>query len=341
MTPLDHQTDYSCQGITKIAADPETHPELLNLLDDITIDYNEFQKLSSNQFADPIQRRYPINNRGNTILSKVYFESSRDQLPEKIASEIEHRLDTYLELHSIPDDIFTGLRKQAAATDDGFEPFYLLPTRQLCKVASVEAMHAAQEAFEKQVHYFPINDRVEFSQTFVKHSSEMQVPVTSKHINKYAALLNSDLSMTKELLEYRALAAMRTGKSGDSYRKIATELDKIEVKPDTDELKKLAEVIYGLDQEHGFDVKRYDRFFPCSYSTVFNKEALDEGIANGSPKSEEDPIDPASITKADLIARFGEGVLDGVENEDGELDKEAVKDVLKASGVKMVGAKDA
>ena len=320
---LDQQTDQSCQGLYKIATAASADSELRQLLDNISIDYDSFAKLASHQFAYPEQRLYPVNDFNNTLLSKLYFSHDHSHL-----SEVEQRLDTFMELHSVPTDIIPETEK-TAAEKDSFEPFFLLPSRGMCKVASSQDMDMAQKSFEKDHQNFPIPDRVEFAQNFVQHCKSANVHIKSPAIVKYAALLDNDLDYTREMMMYRVAASERSGQDGSQYQKLASELEKIEVKPEKKELKKLAETILELDEEHGFTNKKYDKRMPCAYGSVFCKEAKQSQI--GSPDTAED-LDPNTATKAQLIARFGDGVLDEVENEEGELDRDAVKNLLGITG---------
>lgn len=51
-----------------------------------------FNTLPIDAFADPANRRYPLNNKSNTWLSREYFGKDRVDYPEKIAAEIEQRI---------------------------------------------------------------------------------------------------------------------------------------------------------------------------------------------------------------------------------------------------------
>jgi hypothetical protein len=80
--------------------------ELKTALASIEIDYDSTTKCAEEQFALSRERLFPVNTRENVILSKVYFDQQRSQMSEKTAALAESRLDTYLNLHDVPDTLF-------------------------------------------------------------------------------------------------------------------------------------------------------------------------------------------------------------------------------------------
>lgn len=305
--------------------------ELKTALASIEIDYDSTTKCAEEQFALSRERLFPVNTRENVILSKVYFDQQRSQMSEKTAALAESRLDTYLNLHDVPDTLFKYKPLAKAAAD--LEPVYLLPKYQLCKVASEADMTEAESLFTREHLNLPLPDRVEFAQTYVKLAKDYGVHRFSPTISKYAALLDTDFANTRYLLEARAAAASRSGRSGEGYLKLASAL-KGEITASKEELSNLAGVIHALDEETGLSNSKYDRKIPCAFSSVFNKEAEVAGI------DDEDEEELAALSKAEIIARYGNGIMEEVEDEEGNIDIPRLRDLIVRSGGEVIPSDD-
>jgi hypothetical protein len=316
-------TDFSVlhQVFSKLASE-----DLKDFLDTIVIDYDGIEKLSSDRFADQDNQRFPVDSAENTVLSKLYFDHQRDQISEKTASAIESRLDTFLDIYGIPESIFKYEDQEKTASE---ETMYLLPEMGMCKVASQEDLYSLGKDFSRNYHQLDIPDRVEFSQNFFKAAAQFGAVEYPTVVAKYAAQLDTDLANTKYLLQARALLAARTGQEGSEYTKLAESLDDITDNPNTEELQKLAETIYNLDQAKGFDAPKYDRCIPCAYGSVFNKVATGESESTDNEEEYVGDKDVEKMDKATIIGTFGAGVLEEVEKEDGEIDYERLKEISK------------
>lgn len=305
----------------KVASD-----DLKDFMQSITIDYDGIEKLASDRFADQENNLFPVDSTENTILSKLYFDHQKDQYSEKTASDIERRLDTFLDIYGVPESIFKYDEQEKTASD---ETFYLLPEMSMCKVASRDDLESLGKDFSRNYQQLDIQDRVEFSQNFFKAASHFGVSEYPTAVAKYAAQLDTDLTNTKYLLQARALLAERTGQEGREYTKLAESLDEITSEPEVEELRKLAETIYTLDQSKGFDTPKYDKCIPCAYGSVFNKEASGESESTDNEDEFVGGKDVSKMDKATIIGTFGSGVLEEVEKEDGEIDYERLKEISK------------
>lgn len=322
-TVLDQHLDVDFQVLCKISQEIQSQ-ELLDALGSIELDRDPMSKMASDRFAYPEQRLFPIHDYDNVLLSRVYFDHQRDKLPTKTAAEISRRLDTYLDLHGIPDSLFCYQVK--TAREKRPEPRFLLPEASLCKVAGASDLYQAQDLFDREHRKLPLAERVEFSQNFLKAARDFGCKPSSPNIAKYAAELDTDLHNTRLLLDARATYARRKGLSGEGYIKLASMLEEFEVEAAKKDLEKLAEVIHQLDQEHGLDTPRAEKHIPCAYSSVFNKLAEEADAVK--------PEEVSELTKAEIVAQYGEGILDEVEDEEGNIDQEKLNKLLGSLGAK-------
>lgn len=316
MNIFDQQTDTSRKYLYQAAsqlADESFQAQVKKLAEAPT----DSTKLASERFAWPEKRLFPVDSMANTVVSKVYFDAQREKLLDKTADEIATRLDTFLNLYDIPEAEFARISEKTAGS--GFEPRYLVPSMKLCKVAGAESLRKAGDLFEKEHKKLKIAQRVEFSQNFVSAGRELKEKDFPKAVAKYACMLDTDLSNTEHMLRLRASAARLRGQNGAEYLKLAEQIGEVTNKPETDELRKLAECIRQLDDRHGFDSRRYREKLPCPYSVVFNKQATQVPDA---------ALDADTMTKADIVARFGEEALDALEDENGKIDKDKLRQFI-------------
>lgn len=319
---VDQQSDKSLEfllkHITKVASE-----DLRDYLETIELDYDEYTKLasdSSTAFGWPDARVFPLHNAGDTVLSKFYFDMQKEQMPAKIAQEIGDKIESFLELYEIPESLFEykkGMTKKAAT------PKFLLPTEKLFKYNSKEDLVKCAEVFVSEHDKLLLNQRVKFSENFIKAASEYGVDNYPDIIAIYSATLDSDFSKSAEYIELRAYAA-KDSNVKKQYKEIA-ELVKNAEADNKEELRKLAELLHALDTEAGMEEVIYKNKLPDAYKTVFNKQAEDI-LENEDAESFE------NMSKADIVGKFGEGILEEVENEDGTIDYDKLKELAKLRG---------
>lgn len=302
---------------------------LIEMISAYELNAESLKKVASDRFCLPIEGKFPVHTPEDTALSKLYFDHQRSSMEPKIAEAIESTLGTFCNLHGIPESAFTyheGSTKTASENSHtAIDPIELLPSRNICKVASVQDLDSIAHMFTSAYNRLAVPERVEFCHNFVKAASALNYSEFPTLIAKYASATDTDLDNMQSMLETRALLAQRCGKTGDGYTKLASMVDEIEVKPSPAELKKLAETIHDLDSAHGFDAPKYDRHIPDAFVSVFNK--LAEGDVEDKEKIKLEKMDKPAI-----IARFGVGVLEEVEDEDGEIDYDRLKEITKTIG---------
>lgn len=321
---VDQNVDTSRAFIRKLAsllADKDFGDTVWSIANDFSEERSMSKQASSDKFAYPEARLFPVNTENDTILSKVYFEGQRTKIAEDVATKINARLNTYLDLYGVPDS-FSMLAEKVAEKQD-FKPRHLMPSAGMFKVATVEDINLAYEAFSTNLGAFSLSGRVEFCKEFAKLATTIRSQELPAVVQRYCGVMDSDLDNVKSLLHIRKTAAVRAGKNGQEYEKLAKSLDDVHT-PSKEELEKLACVIHDIDESYGFTHPRYDRRMPDAYTLVFNKEA------STVEEKEREEDDAKSMTKAEIIARFGDSALDALETEDGSIDTDKLQALVKA-----------
>lgn len=318
MNIQDQQTDISGRLLYQYAGDIED-AEFASHVRKMAGAKSEMQKIASDQFAFPEQRKFPVNTIENTIMSKVYFDAQSDKFPSKTADDISSRLDTFLNIFEVPEGVFEK-KKMVKSAGTGPEPRYLVPSIKLCKVASARDLVSAGDLFDREHDHLRVAQRVEFAQNFINASSDFGHEKCPPAVAKYACMMDTDLTSTSHMLRLRAAAAKRIGKDGGEYVKMAEQIEMVTEAPSNDDLRKLAECIQGYDEKNGLDGKAFRNRIPCPYSVVFNKQAVDE-----DPGSD---IDLETMSKGDIVARLGKESLDALEDDEGNIDREKLKEML-------------
>jgi len=318
----DHRSDKSMSVLYRALeklADQEFAGQVKDMAFRAVADGSE--KTASEQvYADQFNAKLPVSSLEETVLSKIYFDCQTEKLAEHREAGIRSRLDTYLNLYEVPEDLFK--HKEAEKTAHDTEPRYLLPSLQLCKVASGVDLEKASQLFDTEHQKLNVAERVEFAKNYVKLAREWNKSEYTYSIAKYAGLLDTDLESLQAMLEARAAAVSRRNEDGSLYTKLAFDLKQLDSKPDKEELEKLAGLIQVLDEDHGLDSPQYDNRLPCAYGSVFNKEAQEDGSEGQS-----------TIPKAEIVAQYGDGVLEMIEDEDGEIDVEKFKEIKRLHGI--------
>jgi hypothetical protein len=282
--------------------------EMINIVSD------QVKTAESVVYADSENSLFPVSSLEDVILSKLYFDAQREKLAEHQEVSLSEKIATYLELFSVPESLFEYVQEKEAQDTGAIAPRYLLPSLKLCKVASVNDLEKAASLFTKEAGKLEVSQRVEFASNFIKAATDLGSQEYPRSIAKYAGILDTDMENLQAMLEYRAAAASWKNMDGSSYLKLAFDLKRIDQPPTQNECVKLAETIHKLDEHLGFTDPEYDNKLPCAYSVVFNKEAVDTA---GS----DEPVP----TKAEIVAKYGDGILEAVEDEEGNIDMDKLK----------------
>lgn len=329
-TVIDHLSDVDFKVFYKIVKTASA--ELIEIFEEAEVDYTKHASASSDVFAIPDQRLFPVDSLNNTILSKAYFEHFRNDMPTKVAEEADIKISKYLALHSIPEHIFES--KITKVAEEAPDPIELLPSLGLCKIANITDLNAAATLFEQDRLNLTVAQRVEFARNFVKAASALKVESYPNLIAKYASKLNTDLNRVKVSLDNRAAMTVRSGGDPEKYMKLAAFFDSPEfVETDEESLSKLAEVIHNLDLEVGFDHPKYDRHIASAYDTVFTEPLMDKTAEEMDVDTELENY--KQMSKADIVGKFGAGVMDEVESDEGDINYKKLKEISTLQGPRL------
>jgi hypothetical protein len=337
---IDQQNDKGRKTLFSLVGDIE-NTELKNKLKNTHFDPNSITNAKNKDFALPGRRKFPVNTPENAILSKAYFEYQKDSIPQTEAKQIAKTLNTGLALHKVAADQFVYKQKEAQAPEKLPEletPMTLLPEYDFCKVANAQDLTMAQKMFDAGSANLCLADRVEFSKNFVKAAEDLGFNIKSEGILKHAGTLDFDAVHTAYALELRSGLANRKGNATGQYIKLAESLQQCEDTPTPEDLHKLAGVITDLDSLAGITEKDYDKGLGTPYDAVFvQKEASTEG--SDLPQLPDADTSLKGMSKADIVGQYGEDVLEIVEQPDGKVDYDALKNVMRLS--KGLGASPA
>ena len=349
---VDQLSDPSFKVMYKIAT-TSISPELekvirtINVVVDVDSESKgTLTKLASSLFADEHERRFPINSKDNVILSKVYFDYQKSSMEPKLAQIIERKIDTHLDLYGVPESLFIApesltkiATEESKAQNTIISETYLLPEHNIGKVCDKSDLEKLGSDFEQNHMNLDMSDRVQFAQNFVKYASEFVDIKYPQAVAKYASLLDTDLANTTYLLKLRAGLSHKKGMDSTPYTKLAGLLDEVVTNNGCfadkssglvdvtckKSLVKLAETIQNLDEVSGLADRKYDNLIPDSFSSVFNKSAESADSLDGTDST----VNEKTPTKAEVIALYGEDVLEEVEDEDGNIDLKKFKEVEK------------
>ena len=318
MRLLDQRTDVSRAFLVKTASrlhDKDLASELLKMAEDCGSD--------TSCYACEDGMLFPVDTREQTMLSRVYFNGQRGMFTKEAAEEIDRTLSVYEQLYGIDNDFSLrqmGMRKTAS------EEHELLPGY---KVRGNDGLKRAGREFMEKQAKMSISDRVEFSTNFTKVAADSDVDIPEA-IQQYGGGYGCDYERLQSALRLRKIAAKRAGKDGAPFDKFASEIKSDFIKTAAyEDLASIAGSIQKLDEAFGFDSPWYDSRMPNAWQAVFNVKTAEEMFAG---KDEEKAKNPEAMTKADVVARFGEDALDAIEDENGEIDYARLKEVMQLFG---------
>lgn len=235
--------------------------------------------------ASGMQYRYPCMDRGNTLVSSMYFEEYGDQLP--------------------PDVRHSAAKSLAEAS----EAFGITPTGGLTKTASMIPQKRGPDEFlremfgldEDDVGFEEITDAFDGLSPRGKRQMALRV--------KTAGAVGEDYSGDKVGTDvYACFDARKSFLSGrpEAVQALGRLKEKIaSVDPDL-----LADTLYGFDKKEEL-THLYGRMFPDAYASVFGSSILKTAAPtsmelDGRNYSEADIDGFAASGKDDIVEAFGE-----------------------------------
>lgn len=255
---------------------------------------------------------FPVSSADDVRFSRLYFEGQREKLAADDAERIDRKLSVYEALYGVDChyEFKPKMAKVAAQT------VALLPT---VKVASLDELNQAGRDFSEKHRDLSFEDRVTFSQNFVKCAwcNEASIP---DDVRLYAGHDVEQNAHLEEYLRLRKTACDRAGKDGTAYEKLASLISGMAM--DQEDLMKLACAVYEADRKHGLTLRKYDKKLPDAWHSVFQCKQAEEEADTAADE-------PQELTKADVIARYGEDAIDAVQNEEGEIDQKRLARVMR------------
>lgn len=323
MTIRDQRSDTSRAVIIKLAnrlCDQNLAAEAVH----VALQGDQLRGARKTVYASEARELFPLGSVEDVLLSRVYFTGQREKLAAEEAARIDDKIAAYETLYGLNIDCALAPVEKLASEEE--------KTAQLLEGFSVsgeEDLVKSGEEFSQRYLQLAMEDRLDFSREYVKTASEWGVsePVPAV-ISAYAGEAACDPELLKQQLMFRKAAALRTGKPGTEYVKLAKLLEDVDFTSASQEEKmNLAEAIHSLDAQYGFTKRAYDRHMPDAYRIVFNTiKQAEEDSDKPAGKS------PSEMTKADIIARFGDGALDELENENGGIDYTRLTELMSLFG---------
>jgi len=261
---MNHVIDQSCDaGFATLRTLMEKYPTLRTFAKTANLDSNEFEKLSSDSFAWPAERKFPIHTPQHTALSVGYSKVAKE-VPAGVASMLEKAA----EIHGVSSELFEAAQQEKVAAEED----YLLPERKRFKVTSPEDVSLAEEAYRMKYAQLSVEDRAEAGNNLVKYAKKHEVPLHSS-TKKLAGLTLTDTATFKDWMGARAEAALQAKSPlASAFQKLAEEFTNVEPYVyDRNDQFKLASTVSHLDKEAGL-TQHYGRKLLTPIETVFNTD---------------------------------------------------------------------
>jgi hypothetical protein len=263
------------------------------------------------------QASFPVDSVRDVFLSRIYFEAQREKIAADLAEDINSRLEVRESLYGLPGKI-TFMPGQH--TKEAAQAVELLP---LCKIASAEELFQAGQDFSREYENLASADRVAFAKNFVKVAGEYGVELPDA-VKLYAAIDVAGRPDAAESVLLRKIAMERQGRGAGGYDILYDNIRGLDIAAlPVEELCKLAEAIDSADTAYGLRDSGHGSTIPDAWHSVFQVKKAEVS---------ETAQDAAGMTKADIISRYGEGILEAVEDADGNIDRERLARIVTSLG---------
>ena len=295
----DQRTDRSGAVLVKIAKrmnDQDLAESAMNLL------FSMDRKAPLDKTAS-----FPTYTPEDTLLSRIYFEGQREKFAADMAAEIDSRLRTFEILHGVEADV--SMRPLEKKTSGEQKCFELLPQ---CKVACVNDLVQAGRDFSSGYRGLASHERVTFAENFVPRPD-----------------------MAEQIL-LRKVAMDRMGEDSSGYAVLATQLRQCDLNSfSREELRKLASAISFADEACDLEGGKLGKTIPDAWHSVMRVKTAEEVMAEAKcagdrARTAEEVA--SSMGKADVIGRFGPGVLEELEDADGNIDTSRLAELIELFG---------
>lgn len=270
----------------------------------------------------PLQKEatFKTSTAKDTLLSRIYFEGQREKIATDQAEAIAKNLDLYETLHGL-EHVKVAFLKQpqgqvkVAAEANAIE---LLPD---CKIASEEELIQAGKDFSREHGELSMPDRRAFAENFFKVASLMDVEIPDS-VKLYAEKFVEGRPDIAESVLLRKVAMERQGRGTGGYDVLYENLRQMDTqKLPVEDLHKIAMALDQADTKYNLYENKFSATIPDAWHTVFQVKMAEE---------HDRKADAAGMNRADIIGQFGEGVLEDVEDEDGNIDRDRLAEIIAA-----------
>lgn len=260
---------------------------------------------------------FPSDTPKDAFLSRVYFEGQREKIASEKASEIDNRLSIREELYNLPGKVV--FRKEAAPSEP--ETAELLPN---VKIASKEELIKAGSDFSAQFEKLSAKDRKTFANNFVKIANALSCEIP----DEVCLYTNMDTAINPDLVEnvhLRKIAMERRQNNAAGYDVLYESLRNSDINTFSNaDLQKLASAIELADEANNLRETGHGRTIPDAWHSVF--------IVKKAEASKQSEAEVENMTKADIISRFGSGILEEIEDANGDIDRTRLSEIIKEFG---------
>ncbi len=258
---IDQSSDAGFANLRMLV---ERYPTLREFAKTANLDEDEFEKLSSDSFAWPSERKFPIHNPQHTAIS-VGYSKLASRIPSGVAEQLEKAANIYglaPEMFNTPEDA-----KTAEDTAD-----YLLPDIRRFKVSSAADVPAAEEAYRVKFAQLSIEDRATAGMQLVKVAEKHGVALHPS-TQKLAGFTMTSTAIFKDWMGARKEAALQAKSPlAIAFEKMAEAYTGVEeFMDDRNEQLKLAALVHGMDKQAGL-THHYGIKLPTPLETVFNTD---------------------------------------------------------------------
>ena len=241
----------------------ERYPTLREFAKTASLDESEFEKLSSDSFAWPSERKFPIHTPEHTALSVGYSKLS-SSIPLGVAVQLEKAAEIY----NLTPAMFEEDQTEKIADDAD----YLLPAKKRFKVSSADEVPLAEEAYRLKFANLSMEDRAMAGLQLVKVAEKHGVTLHPS-TQKLAGFTMTSTAIFKDWMGARKEAALKAKSPlASAFEKMAEAYTNVEEFIDNrkDQMQ-LASLVYRMDKQAGI-THHYGKKLPTPLETVFNTD---------------------------------------------------------------------
>ena len=230
------------------------------------LDADAVAALPQTVFADPVNRKFPLNTKAATWLAQTYFDEARHLYDTQLASIVQDKITKAAAYWAIEKDV-----KKASATiratqsrDPGDRPsadFAMCVTvdgkkTNMLPIHSEPNVKAAAARLYNYRMKFPYEWRKIAARKILHKAAELNVeiePEAFEYLHKAASRGSAIPARAAEKLGHRVLMIPEKNKREKlAMAKLVKTVDSMKTIPDPSAMEKLAGIVDQLDRQHGF-----------------------------------------------------------------------------------------